>query len=183
MATATKKAARKSSSRQAVAPTAKEPKYGRPIMPAVYGMGKRKKGTMKWADACKKLEKSRNYWITTAREDGRAHAMPVWGFWMDDAVFFGTGRESIKGKNLVRTQHAIVHLESAEDLVVLECDVSEADLSNEDLRTRLDKASRAKYKMPLFVDAESAIFRATPRVALAWREKDFPKSATRFVFQ
>ena len=50
------------------------------------------------------------------------------------------------------------------------------------LRKRLDKLSEAKYKMPVVVEAASAMFRAQPKVVLAWREKDFPVSATRFVF-
>lgn len=161
----------------------KEPRAGRPIMPALYGMAKRKKGTINWADVCKKLEASRNYWIATTRPDGRPHAMPVWGFWFDDAVIFGTGRETVKGRNLARDPHAVVHLESGDDVVVLECDVTEVNLSNENLRKRLDKATRIKYKMPLMVVPESVMFRAQPKVALAWREKDFPKSATRFVFE
>ena len=59
----------------------REPEAGRPIMPALYGMGKAKNGTMKWANVCRQLEASRNYWICTTRADGRPHAMPVWGFW------------------------------------------------------------------------------------------------------
>lgn len=161
----------------------KEPKVGRPIMPAMYGMGKRKKGTMKWAEVCKKLEASRNYWVATTRADGRPHAMPVWGFWIDGAVIFGTGRETVKGRNLARSPRAIVHLESGDDLVILECTVSEVDTSDPELRKRLDKASQAKYKMPLMVVPETMVFRAAPKVALAWREKDFPVSATRFVFE
>ena len=164
-------------------PKGKEPKAGRPIMPALYGMGKHKKGTIKWADVCKKLEAAHNYWIATTRADGRPHAMPVWGFWVDGAVFFGTGRETIKGKNLARSGQAIVHLESGDDAVIIECNVSEVDLQNNtELRKRLDKLSEAKYKMPVVVEAASAMFRAQPKVVLAWREKDFPVSATRFVF-
>lgn len=162
----------------------KEPKASRPIMPALYGMGKRKKGTLKWADATKKLEKSHNYWISTTREDGRPHAMPVWGFWVDDAVYFGTGRETVKGRNLLRSGQAIVHLESGDDAVILECRVKEVDLNEDtELRERLNKLSMAKYKMGLMLIPESAMFCARPKVALAWREKDFPESGTRWVFE
>jgi hypothetical protein len=151
-------------------------------MPADYGLGKRKRGTMKWDDVCKQLERSRNYWVATTREDGRAHAMPVWGFWVDGAVFFGTGRDTLKGRNLKRTPHAIVHLESGDDCVILECTVGEVDLSDDALRNRLDALSKKKYKMPIVVMPESMMLRAQPKVALAWREKDFPVSATRWVF-
>jgi hypothetical protein len=35
--------------------TIKEPKSGRPIMPALYGMGRARKGTMKWTNVEKQL--------------------------------------------------------------------------------------------------------------------------------
>jgi hypothetical protein len=65
----------------------------------------------------------------------------------------------------------------------LECTVSELDVSEPSLRKRLDEASRKKYKMPLYVVPESVIYRAQPHVVLAWREKDFPESATRWVLR
>lgn len=161
----------------------KEPKSGRPIMPALYGMGKAKKGTMKWADVEKKLATSRNYWICTTRADGRPHAMPVWGFYIDGNVFFGTGRETLKAKNIARNPNVVVHLESGDDAVILECVVTEQQLTDKALRKRINTLSRKKYKMPLMEIPESALYRAKPKVVLAWREKDFPVSATRWVLE
>ena len=34
---------------------------------------------------------SRNYWICTTRPDGRPHAKPVWGAWIDDRALWSTG--------------------------------------------------------------------------------------------
>lgn len=161
----------------------REPEAGRPIMPALYGMDRAKTGTMKWAAVCRQLEQSRNYWICTTRADGRPHAMPVWGFWFDDAVVFGTGRETLKARNMARSPHVVVHLESGDDAVILECVVGELDLSEPNVRKRLDGVSRKKYRMPLYVTPESVIYQAHPKVVLAWREKDFPKSATRWVLR
>ena len=161
----------------------KEPKSGRPIMPALYGMGKANKGTMKWADVEKKLATSRNYWICTTRADGRPHAMPVWGFYIDGNVFFGTGRETRKAKNIARNPNVVVHLESGDDAVILECVVTEQQLTDKALRKRINTLSRNKYKMPLMEIPESALYRAKPKVVLAWREKDFPVSATRWVLE
>jgi hypothetical protein len=161
----------------------KEPKAGRPIMPELYGMGKIKRGSMKWEDVGKQLEKSRNYWISTTRSDGRPHAMPVWGFWMDGKVLFGTGRETIKAKNIERNPHAVVHLESGDDVVIMECTVEEQPLTDKAFRKRIDALSQKKYKMPLMVVPESVLYRAKPTVVLAWREKDFPQSATRWVLK
>jgi hypothetical protein len=163
---------------------AKEPKAGRPIMPAIYGMGKAKRGTMRWSDVGKQLTASRNYWVCTKRADGRPHAMPVWGFWFDGNVVFGTGRETLKAKNIARNPNVVIHLESGDDAVILECTVEELPLTdNPDVRKRLDAICVKKYKMPLMVVPESVIYRARPKVVLAWREKDFPKSAARWVLE
>ena len=46
---------------------------------------------------------------------------------------------------------------------------------------RVDDLSKKKYKMGLMLIPESVLYRAKPKVVLAWREKDFPVSATRWV--
>src|SRR5689334_8486388 len=155
-------------------PRAKEPKAGRPIMPKLYGMQKAKHGTMKWSNVEKQLAASHNYWICTVRSDGRPHAMPVWGFYADGCVYFGTGRTTIKAKNIARNPNIVVHLESGNDAVILECKVEEQPLADSAFRKRMDELSVRKYKMPLMVVPESVLFRAEPKVVLAWREKDFP---------
>jgi hypothetical protein len=162
---------------------AKEPKSGRPIMPALYGMGKTKKGTIKWGDVEKQLTASRNYWICSTRADGRPHAMPVWGFYVDGVVLFGTGRETLKAKNMARNPNIVVHLESGDHAVILECTVAEQPLTDPEFRKRINAISRKKYKMPLMEIPESALYRAQPKIVLAWREKDFPVSATRWVLR
>jgi hypothetical protein len=96
---------------------------------------------------------------------------------------FGTGRETMKARNIARSPHVVVHLESGDDAMIMECVVTELDVSEPTLRKRLDEVSQQKYKMPLYVVPESVIYRAEPRVVLAWREKDFPKSATRWVLR
>lgn len=162
---------------------AKEPKTGRPIMPALYGMQKRKRGTMKWADVCKQLEKSKNYWICTTRADGRPHAMPVWGFFLDDHLFFSTGRTTLKARNIARDPNIVIHLESGDDAVIVECTVQEFPLTDKAWVKRVDDLSKKKYKMGLMLIPESVMYRATPKVVLAWREKDFAVSGTRWVLE
>ncbi len=62
----------------------------------------------------------RNYWVCTTRADGRPHAMPVWGLWLDDAVLFSTDPESVKARNLAARPDVVVHLESGDDVVVVD---------------------------------------------------------------
>lgn len=153
---------------------------GLPRVPADYGLKPRNK-YLPWSHAEERLARSRNYWICTARPDGRPHSMPVWGAWIEGALYFGTGRSSRKGKNLANNNAVSVHLESGDDVVIMEGNAIE--VSDKPTLAKLDKAYRAKYKMPLFVAPESVVYRVTPRVAWAWSERNYPKDATRWEFK
>ena len=102
-----------------------EPPRDRPTFAQGYGIKPDGKGLIAWNDVRAKLAKSKNYWVATARPDGRPHSMPIWGVWLDGALIFGTDRNSRKARNLQRQPIAIVHLESGDDAVILECDARE----------------------------------------------------------
>ena len=53
-----------------------------------------------WAEAFGALEAAELYWITTVRPDGRPHVTPLVGVAADDTVYFCTGLEEQKGRNL-----------------------------------------------------------------------------------
>ena len=74
----------------------------RPALAAGYGLlpESEGKGLLPWNWVTERLERSRNYWIATTRPDGRPHVMPVWGVWMEDALYFGTDPASVKGRNI-----------------------------------------------------------------------------------
>jgi hypothetical protein len=149
-------------------------------VPELYGIKPRKQ-YLPWSHAEKRLAQSRNYWICTARPDGRPHSIPVWGFWIDNALFFGTARSSRKARNLAHNSAVSVHLESGDDVVILEGIAVE--VRDPAILNKIDQASRTKYKMPLTMLGESVFYRIRPGVVLAWTEKDFPKTATRWEFK
>jgi pyridoxine/pyridoxamine 5'-phosphate oxidase len=145
----------------------------------MYGL-KKNKNYLPWSHAEERLTKSRNYWICTARPDGRPHSIPVWGLWLDGALYFGTARASRKGRNLAHNPAASVHLESGDDVVILEGEAVE--ISDQPTLEKLDTGYRKKYKMPLMVTPENVIYRLRPKIALAWTEKNFISDATRWEF-
>jgi general stress protein 26 len=51
---------------------------------------------------------------------GRPHATPVSGVWIEGGFYFGTGTGSRKARNLAKNQHLVVHLESGDEVVILE---------------------------------------------------------------
>jgi hypothetical protein len=154
---------------------------GPPDIPPLYGLKKRSE-YLPFSHAEGRLAKSRNYWICTTRPDGRPHSIPVWGFWIDGQVIFGTARSSRKALNLAGNPAVSVHLESGDDVVILEGAAAEVDISDQAILKKLDVASREKYKMPLMVVPEGVFYAVRPRVVLAWTEKDFPNTATRWKF-
>ena len=108
-----------------------------------YGVSSGEEGLSTWDHVRQRMEDSRNYWIGTTRPDGRPHAAPVWGVWLDDAFFFGTDPHSRKARNLRANPEVVVHLESGDDCVVLEGVVEEG--SDPGLRRRVGEAYAAKY--------------------------------------
>jgi hypothetical protein len=145
-------------------------------------IGKGKHKFLPWSHAEERLVRSRSYWICTTRPDGRPHSIPVWGMWVEGALYFGTARHAQKAKNLAHNPAVSVHLESGDDVVILEGEAVETDLNEKTLRSKLDTACRFKYKMPLMVVPESICYRVRPRVVLAWTEKEFPTNSTRWEF-
>lgn len=149
-----------------------------------YGVAKGRKGLLDWSFVDERMSRSRNYWISTTRADGRPHAAPVWGVWVDGVLYFSTGGKSVKGRNLALRPEVSVHLESGDEVVIIEGRIEPISSGAE-----LDKASqqyKAKYP-PFELKADNpptaAIYRVMPREVFAWTEKDFPNTATRWVFE
>jgi len=156
-------------------------KVGLPQVPPLYGL-KTPHQYLPFRHAERRLATARNYWICTVRPDGRPHSIPVWGFWLDGCLYFGTARSSRKARNLASNPALSIHLESGDDVIILEGQAVEVDLTHKPTLRKLDAASRAKYKMPIMIVPESILYRVRPRMVLAWTEKDFPTNATRWTF-
>lgn len=155
-------------------------KSSRPDMPG-YGVVGEKEGAglLPWSFAEERFAAARNYWIASTKPDGRPHSAPVWGLWHEGVFYFSTGAESRKGRNLDQNPAVSVHLESGEEAVMLE-GVVEA-VSDAKLLKALDKSYKAKYGFPM--QGPGRIFAVKASRAFAWREHDFPQSATRWSFE
>ena len=68
-----------------------------------------------WAEAQRRLEAARTYWVATVRPDGLPHAMPVLSVWLDGALYFCAGAATRKARNLARNAHCVITT-SADDL-------------------------------------------------------------------
>src|SRR5260370_41551843 len=86
-----------------------EPIASRPYMPG-YGTLDAHQGTglLPWSWARERLVRSHDYWVATVRPDGHPHMMPVWGVWMDDALWFSSSRGPRKTRNLAANAHCTI---------------------------------------------------------------------------
>ena len=72
-----------------------------------YGISDSAEGILPWSWAAERLSQAHNYFVATARPDGRPHVMPVWGLWLDDAFYFSTGASSRKARNLAANPRCV----------------------------------------------------------------------------
>jgi hypothetical protein len=97
-----------------------EPIVERPAM-ANYGVPAGVEGALAWAWAKERLVASRNYWVVTANAEGRPHAMPVWGLWLPEDVFwFGCDDAARKARNLRVNPQMVVAADSTVEVVSVE---------------------------------------------------------------
>jgi len=61
-----------------------------------------------WADASGRLEQAEIFWLSTVRPDGRPHVTPLLALWLDGALYFSTGADERKAKNLTHNAHCIL---------------------------------------------------------------------------
>ena len=164
----------------------KEPTASRPYWPdALEKLPESTKGLKRWSWALERLQDSHNYWIATARPEGKPHLMIVWGIWLEDAFWFTTGSRTRKMKNLSAHSECIVGTEDADEAVIVEGIASV--IEDVDARKRIVAIYDKKYGGdlgPLLESSGSLVIRVEPRVVFGFDEhaENFAESATRWAF-
>jgi uncharacterized pyridoxamine 5'-phosphate oxidase family protein len=161
------------------------PKPTRPQIPG-YGVPKSKKGLLPWKWAEDRLKKSRQYWIATTRPDSRPHVMVIWALWLEERLYFSTGKTSRKAQNLAHNPHCTMCTDKADEAVILE-GVVETERDVERIREFI-RLYEKKYDWELDDMADSLlalkepVFYLQPKVAFGFWEKKFATTATRWLF-
>ena len=112
--------------------------------------------------------------------DGRPHVKPVWRIWFDGRLYFSTSPKSVSGLNLSTRNSIAIHLESGDDVVILEGKAE--PVTDGKLLSKLDEAYFAKYAYHLPAE-DGSVYSLGHKVAFSWVERDFVGSATKYVFQ
>ena len=161
-------------------PTADRPNIPYGILPASEGAG-----LMPWSRVEERMRSAYIYWVATVTTEGRPHAVPVWGVWLDGTLYFSNGPTTTTGRALAKLPEVSVHLESGEDAVIIEGSVEAA--TDAALVGRINDAYMPKY---LWKDRmNEGWYALRPRIAFAWlcpsagvSESVYASTATRWRF-
>jgi hypothetical protein len=164
-----------------------EPRAGRPSMPEGYGVPATDAGLLDWSWAVAQLESALNFWFSTTRPNARPHAMPGWAVWLDGALYFEGSPLTRRARNIAANPQVVVHLESGDDVVILEGEAREVGKPERALAERLSAAFTAKYASTKYEYRPTpeqwdrgGLWALHPRIAFGWT--DFPADTTRWQF-
>ena len=142
-------------------------------------------GSMTWSEVAERLATARSYWLGTTTPSGAPHAAPVWGVVTGETLYLYTERSTVKARNLAADPRVVVHLESAEDVLIVR-GVAE-DLGRPAMVPSLVAALAAKYTRPedrqYLPDADpdfNVVYALRPQSAMAWRLDDYEASQRRY---
>lgn len=149
----------------------------RPEVPKDYGLPDDDAGLLEWSWAEERLAGAMNYWIATVRRDGRPHATPVWGVWHEGALFFDGSGETRRMKNIAANPEVSVHLESGDEVVILEGRAESAPVPpDRAFAAQLAGLYTAKYAAHEYAPEpdqwdEGGLYVVRPRKVIGWMLK------------
>jgi hypothetical protein len=140
------------------------PRADRPNIP--YGLRAPDEGLglLPWSRVSERMRNAYVYWVATATPDNRPHVIPVWGVCIDDIFYFSNGTNTRTGRNLAANASVVVHLESGEDVVIIEGVVE--PVADAALIGRINDAYAPKYLWRERM--EEGWYALRPETAFAW---------------
>lgn len=160
------------------------PATARPYAPG-YGIPESSDNLVSWERVMERLAAARNYWVDTADREGRVHATPIWGGVVDGTLYVEGGPGTRRGRNIAENPNVVVHLESGDQVVIVEGTAEQIVPPDPALAETLVKTLDGKYGASDYHPQadqwnEGGLYAIRPRKAFAWTQ--FPSDATRFTF-
>ncbi len=81
-------------------------------------MPTRQRGFIPWSWVDRQLCAMRSIWVSTARPDGRPHAVPVWSIWDGRALNFVTGERAQKARTIRHEPWVMIHAGEGDDVII-----------------------------------------------------------------
>jgi hypothetical protein len=160
------------------------PTAARPYAPG-YGIPDSADTLVSWDQVMERLAAARNYWVDTADREGRVHATPIWGGVVDGTLYVEGGPGTRRGRNIAENPNVVVHLESGDEVVIIEGMAEHVVSPDPALAKRLADTLDAKYGPSGYHPQPDqwnggGLYAIRPRKVFAWTQ--FPTDATRFTF-
>ena len=159
-----------------------QPEVSRPNFPEGYV--DHPKTFVPWSHVEQRLTDAVNYWLCTVRHDGRPHSVPKWGVWVNGRLYFDGSPQTRHARNISGNPSVSMHLESGDDVVIIEGAAQILSKPSRALAILVSKAYRAKYAERYSPDPSQwdngGLFEVVPRKVLAWT--NFVEDPTKFLF-
>jgi nitroimidazol reductase NimA-like FMN-containing flavoprotein (pyridoxamine 5'-phosphate oxidase superfamily) len=138
-----------------------------------------------WDNVTQQLTEAKNYWLCSVRPDGRPHAIPRWAVFVDGKIYYDGSSETRHARNIVENPRVSLHLESGDQVVILEGTARPAEKPSPELAQKLAQAYRVKYTAHGYAPEpdqwdEGGLYVFTIQKAIAWT--NFLADPTKFVF-
>jgi hypothetical protein len=132
-----------------------------------------------WLFAVERLVPAANYWLATTKASGAPHVTPVWGVWVEGALWFDGIPTAAWARNAARNPAASVNLESGAEVVILDGVVEDIPaVDDSTLAQAIVDAWQAKYGRLVPDPPKDGLFRFKVNQARGW--STFPGNATRW---
>lgn len=158
-----------------------DPKITRPHFPKGYL--EHPKSFLPWSHVEQRLTEAKHYWLCTVRPNGRPHAVPKWAVYLNGKLYFDGSPETRHARNIAENPHLVVHLESGEDVVIVEGVAKESGKPTPELAAQIARAYAQKYADRGYAPQpeqwdEGGLFEIEPHTVIAWTQ--FTDDPTRF---
>ena len=141
--------------------------------------------TVPWPEIAVCLAAARSYWLCTTMPSGAPHAAPVWGVMTGGTLYLYSERRTVKARNLAADPRLVLHLESAEDVVIVRGTAE--DMGTPVQLPEVMRALSAKYvsdaDRQYLPDADPSfdvVYAVRPQSAMMWRLADYEGSQRRW---
>jgi hypothetical protein len=156
----------------------------RPTFPKGYV--KNPTAMLAWDQVVPKLVDAQTYWLCTVRPDGRPHAVPKWGVWVNERLYFDGSAETRHARNIAENPQVVVHLESGDEAVILEGICEPVETVGASLGKAVAQAYTRKYEARGYAPDpkqwdDGGLYEVVPTKVLAWT--NFIDDPTKFVFE
>ncbi|MEM7032340.1 MAG: pyridoxamine 5'-phosphate oxidase family protein [Chloroflexota bacterium] len=160
-------------------PIEKEPQASRLKMPKHYQQADGSVAMLEWSSIVEQLDQSQNYWLATISPAQKPHVTPIWGAWVDGALYFDGIPTARWARNMAANPAISINLESGIDVIILE-GIGEDTVTDAATAAKILAVWKRKY-CRLFPEPDTdGIFCLRPKTARAWSQ--FPQDATRWQF-